>query len=236
MTTQQVTKGNEAVQGLISDLTSSPERAGQLALQFVLEQVQKGDLPQEVLKEIRDALPNTGEEADTDMAPEREAFVAKYGIRVLADSQVAVTLPAGSTRIEFLREAQELAPKLYGQNAILPDRLQNWSGARVFTDAIEGALSLAIDGNVKDSTGQTRSEQEEEGWNNVDIQDLAVAHAAYFIATGKNLFAGNIVRARGGALYFYSYGLDVTLNYLDHCSYIVVAASRALPSPNPATP
>jgi hypothetical protein len=74
----------------------------------------------------------------------------------------------------------------------------------------------------------------EKKWLDLGIEDLAVAHAAYFIATGKDAFAGNVVRARGGALYFDSDGLDVDY-YCDDGGYYNVSASRALPFPNSKT-
>ena len=77
----------------------------------------------------------------------------------------------------------------------------------------------------------TRAKQEAKGWNNVDLCDLAAAHAAYFIATGKDLFARNVVRARGGALYFDANGLRV-LDFNDDSRDYRVAASAALPSRN----
>lgn len=232
MTSQQVTDKTEAVQGLISALNKSPEEAGRLALEFVLEQVKSGaDLPKDVLQELIDAIPETTDGPDRKPSAEKQAFLAKYGIKVLAESQVALVLPQGVSRIEFLREAQKLANELHGQDAVWPNRLTNWAGFRAFTDTATEALKIAVDGNVKGSTNHTRRQQEEKGWNNVDIQDLAVAHAAYFIATGEDLFAGNAVRARGGALRFDSRGLDVD-NYYVGDSYSFVSASRGLPFPN----
>jgi hypothetical protein len=64
-----------------------------------------------------------------------------------------------------------------------------------------------------------------------ELCDLAVAHAAYFIATGKGLFGGNAVRARGGALSFDADGLDVYDSY-DDFRLRYVSASAALPSRN----
>ena len=232
MTIQQGTDKRGAAFDLIANVAQAPERAGQIALEFLLEQVENGELSQEALQELRDAIPDTTPENDVDLNAQKQAFIDKYGIEVLAESQVALTLPEGATRIEFLQEAQEIAKKLHGQDGIWPGRLERWTKDRAFTDTVDEIRELAVDGNVKGSTNHTRSEQEKKGWNDVDFQDLAVAHAAYFIATGKDLFAGNIVRARGGALFFSSLGLGVDGYSYGDLRYDNVSASRALPSPN----
>ena len=63
------------------------------------------------------------------------------------------------------------------------------------------------------------------------LADLAVAHTAFFILTGEDLFQGQFVRACGGALRFDGYGLDV-FNFDDDNSDSDVSASRSLPSTN----
>ena len=161
----------------------------------------------------------------------RQEFVTKYSIRVLGDGQVSFTLPSGTSRIDLLNEAQGLAPDLLGRNAVYPSRLETWKKESAFTAKVTEDLERSLDGNVRNSTRMTRAEQEAKGWNNVDLCDLATAHVAYFIATGKDLFANNVVRARGGALYFNALGLRVNDSY-DVYRYVLVAASAALPSRN----
>ena len=161
----------------------------------------------------------------------RQEFIAKYSIKVFAGSQVSFTLPSGTSRIDLLNEAQGLASDAFGRNAVYPSRLETWKKDSAFTAKATENLERSLDGNVKNSTRMTRGEQEAKGWNNVDLCDLATAHVAYFIATGKDLFANNVVRARGGALDFSADGLGVT-GFLDGDRYRNVAASAALPSRN----
>jgi hypothetical protein len=161
----------------------------------------------------------------------RQEFVTKYSIKVLGEGQVSFTLPSGTSRIDLLNEAQALAPDLLGRNAVHPSRLEPWKKDSAFTAKVKEGLKRPIDGNVRGSTRMTTPEQEARGWNNVDLCDLATAHVLYFIATGKDLFAGNVVRARGGALYFHADGLDVYVHY-GAGRYYDVAASAALPSRN----
>ena len=158
---------------------------------------------------------------------QRDALIEKFGIEVVGEGKVRLALN-GASRIEFLNQVQEIASELHGRPAIYADRLSKWANDNTFTAKPKKDLEIAVDGNVKGSTKMTRTEQEEKGWNNVDLCDLAVAHAAYFLATGKDLFGANVVRARGGGLYFLAdglsvgpYGGDFPRNY--------VAASAALP-------
>ncbi len=173
------------------------------------------------------------------LAAQREAFIEKYKISKLGSSQVVLTLPEGVTRIEFLKEAQALSVALHASEpgkyradrAVRPNRLESWKSERAFTDATEKALDLRINGNVKGSTNLTRREQKENGWNNVALQDLAVAHTAFYLLTGKDLFNRNIVRASGGALHFIGIGLDAS-HYNDSYRDRNVSASRSLPALN----
>jgi hypothetical protein len=47
------------------------------------------------------------------------------------------------------------------------------------------------------------------GLPQANLEDLAAAFVAFYVATGKNLFEGKVVRAAGGALHFFSVGLNV---------------------------
>lgn len=210
---------------LIADVAQSPDRAGELALEFVLERVRGGTLSTEALQRLKAALP------DVAVAITREAFATQYGIKVLGESQVALTLPKDTSRLAFLQEAQALVRKLNNRDLIWPSSLKIWESDPMLTSNIKNELKLAVDGNVGYSTKMTRREQEKAGWLDVDMIDLALAHAAYFVVTGEDLFANNWVRARGGTFYFFSTGLSVDDSYGDYRRDIV-SASRALPFPN----
>jgi hypothetical protein len=161
----------------------------------------------------------------------KQAFIEKYGIKVLADSQVAITLPEGTSRIEFLQEAQGIARQLHGQDAVWPDRLSKWGQDKDFTTQLTEALPIAADARITNSNNLRRNEMESKGRLDLDIQYLAVAHTAYFLATGKDAFQGDVVRARGGALGFPGDGLDVAYFSVGP-RFNIVSASRSLPSPN----
>ena len=147
--------------------------------------------------------------------------------------QVSFTIPEGKSRIDLINDAHKLAQALYNRPGVYANRLATLQNDPQFTQAVTQATAAAIEGCVPNSTNMTRAEHEtkERNWNDVDLRDLAAAHHAFLVATGKDLFDGNIVRARGGALNFNSNGLDVN-NYNDDNRYNNVAASRSLPLPN----
>lgn len=132
----------------------------------------------------------------------QQEFIRKYDVKKLGKGQVQFTLPKGSSRLDLLNDAQALAPKLVGTLAIGSSLLEEWADDQAFTRKVGRDTKRAIDGNVKGSKSKTRKQQRAEGWNDVDMCDLAVAHAVYLIATKKDLFGGNMVRARGGTLAF----------------------------------
>ena len=163
----------------------------------------------------------------------KAALIKEFGIEVIGEGKVRLTL-GETSRIDFLRKVQDVATELHGRPAIYSPLLESWATEAAFTAKPkkgEKIKEIGVDGNVANSTGKTRAEQDAEGWNNVDLSDLAVAHTAYFLATGKDLFAGKVVRARDGAFFFDDIGLNVGDSYGDlRCSY--VAASAALPPRN----
>ena len=138
----------------------------------------------------------------------QERFVSKYSVEKINDHQVRFVLPKGTSRIDLLNEAQEIARGLYGQDAVDPDRLKNWQKKDDFRSKTTSTTKLGIDGRVEGLDAKSRKEQERVLKEQMaPLADLAVAHTAFFILTGKDLFQGQVVRACGGALYFDSYGL-----------------------------
>ena len=167
----------------------------------------------------------------------RDQVVSKYSVEKINDHQVRFVLPKGVSRIDLLNEAQGIARELYGQDAVRPDHLKNWQKEDDFRSKTTSTTKLGIDGRVNGLDAKTRKEQErliEKQWGETQmapLADLAVAHTAFFILTGKDLFQRQVVRACGGALFFRSFGLDVD-NYDDDRGNDVVSASRSLPSTN----
>ena len=167
----------------------------------------------------------------------QERFVSKYSVEKINDHQVRFVLPKGTSRIDLLNEAQGIARGLYGQDAVYPSQLEDCQKEDDFSTKTTSKTKLGIDGRVEELDAKTRKEQErliEKQWGETQmapLADLAVAHTAFFILTGKDLFHGQVVRACGGALFFDSDGLDVSFFNDDH-SLLDVSASRSLPSTN----
>ena len=162
----------------------------------------------------------------------RDQFVSKYSVEKINDHQVRFVLPKGVSRIDLLNEAQGIARELYGQDAVYPSQLEDWQKEDDFRTKTTSTTKLGIDGRVEGLDAKSREDQESHlGEMMAPLADLAVAHTAFFILTGKDLFQGQFVRACGGALYFFSFGLVVS-NYYDVRSFDDVSASRSLPSTN----
>ena len=162
----------------------------------------------------------------------KNAFIEKYGIKILEVSQVVVTLPEGISRIEFLKEAQAISFGLHGQKAIWPERLSEWEHGFNFNLKLTEPTTIAANTRIEKSNSLKISEMIANGWLDLEIEDLAVAHTAYFIATGQEAFQGDIVRAsNGSALIFDGGGLDVWAHHSGR-RFDQVYASCALASPN----
>jgi hypothetical protein len=160
-----------------------------------LEAIARGEVP--AMTEIcaRDYFPIEFEAA-------RQELLKDFGIVVRGVSQISFDLQK-RPRLEFLERAQAI---LKGW-AVDPPLLEQWSKDRRFTRSSQRETELGVCGNVPASTRLTRAEQVKAGWNDVSYEDLAVAHAAYLVATGADFFGGLIIRAREGALDFGGVGL-----------------------------
>lgn len=216
-------------QALISEINEKVEEL--LAADYIPE-VQKEKLFSEAFKVLED-----GCDKIKAVTRRRQEFVIKYRINIFGDSQVSFTLPSGTSRIDLMNEAQALAYELFKHEAVSPLLLETWKKYSAFTARVSEDLERALDGNIRNSTRMTREEQEAKGWNNVDLCDLASAYVAYFIATGRDLFANNLVLARGwgmpagDAVLSGADGLDTDAYSFDH-GLRDVAAYAALPARN----
>jgi hypothetical protein len=150
-----------------------------------------------------------------------DLFVAKYNIQVHGPHEVSFVLPRGVSRYQMLREAQELVAERDGRALVDSDDLKRWGDDARFTACCESPERIRIDGHVEGGDAMTRKDQEKflqrEGLEQAQLEDLAAAFVAHWVATGEPLFgwygkssSGSfMVRAVVGALYFDSDGLDV---------------------------
>ena len=229
---------NAAVDAAIKLTETLPDAGRGLVLAHLVSKLTReaiSALPLGVRLEIIEALrPNDVLDVITFVA-RKKAFLDTYSVRVLGDHQVSLTIPAGKSRIDLINDAQDLVKAHYDRPGVDAHNLARWQNAPQFTEQVDKSAAVAIEGCVPESDGMFRSTQEARGWNDVDERDLATAHQAFLVATGKDLFNGMTVRHRGGTLggtlRFGSSGLCACLLADVHEPYYVgVAASKKLKS------
>jgi hypothetical protein len=162
-----------------------------------------------------------------------DLFVAKYNIQVHGPHEVSFVLPRGVSRHEMLREAHELIVERDQRDLVYPDHLNRRMGDARFTASCDQPERIQIDGNVEGGDGKTRKQQERflttKGLEQAQLEDLAAAFVANYVATGEDLFEGQWVRAVGGALTFSGHGLHVFGIDDDDSISNVAVASRVRP-------
>ena len=142
-------------------------------------------------------MPSTG-------APPIIGPAQEYGIEVLGPCQVRVALD-GHTHFDMLTKLSEAAVRAHGRESVYTDVLDRWIGEASFNTATKAGTFIAINGNVPDEEVRTNRGK------CASLPDLALAHAAYFLATGQDLFAGNVGCAKENELCFYTFGLDIAV-------------------------
>jgi hypothetical protein len=149
-----------------------------------------------------------------------DLLVAKYNIQVHGPHEVSFVLPRGVSRYEMLCEAQELVAERDKRDLVYPDHLKIWEKKPPFTASCDQPERIRINGHVKGGDAMTRKDQEaflqREGLEQAQLEDLAAAFVAHWVATGEPLLGwykkksySFWVRAVGGALHFRSLGLGV---------------------------
>jgi len=170
--------------------------------------------------------------------PARESFGAKYQVEILGPHEIFFVIPASVPRIRILEEAQAIYSKLDKRNYVFPNRYKVWLGMTSFTEGRPAETRLAIDGCVDESQNRTLADQKlflrrkfEEGEALMPtVEDLAVAHALFFVVTRQNLFRGMKIRTLNGSLYFDNLGLGLDRFSLDWNRFADVAAACYMPA------
>ncbi len=135
----------------------------------------------------------------------------------------------------MLCEAQELVKNRDQRDLVCPNRLKEWGNDARFTASCESPECIQINGHVKGGDAMTRKDQEaflqRKGLEQAQLEDLAAAFVAHYVAKGQDLFDDKWVRAVGGALRFYSIGLVVSVNAFGdaYSGSDVAVASRVRP-------
>ena len=138
----------------------------------------------------------------------------------------------------MLCEAQGLVAGRDNRNLVWPTQLKRWKDDKTFKASCIKPERIQIDGHVEGGHGKPRAKQEtflkSKGLPQANLEDLAAAFVAHWVATGEPLFGfydqadewSFVVRAAGGALVFFSAGLDVSVFGDDGSDSGMAVASR----------
>jgi hypothetical protein len=156
----------------------------------------------------------------------REIFMFAYGVEVINDYTVSFVLPKGTSRISMLREAQIIFKADTDEDLVYQDQLFSWSRSKRYTETIQRSQRLCIEGFAPGSDGLNLKQQTsllaERNLVMPESHDLALAFAAFYVATDKPLFrwfeddgpksawTTYFIRAQGPSLYFDNEGLSET--------------------------
>jgi hypothetical protein len=148
----------------------------------------------------------------------RDLFVVKYNIQVHGPHEVSFVLPKGVSRYEMLSEAQGVVTD---RKLVYPRQLEKWRADPVLQKSSDAPERIRIEARLQGGDGKDRATQEALvqglGYTLPSLEDLAAAFVAHYVATGEPLFGWSDkvnewsfwVRAAGGALHCFCYGLRV---------------------------
>jgi hypothetical protein len=118
-----------------------------------------------------------------------ELFMAKYSIVVVNDHTVSFVIPQGVSRIELLSEANAL---IKGRPLFHPQVFEGWTRTTSFTTPLQRTERGCIDGHEEGLKGKAlddlRALLQKHGLQLATSEDLAVAFAAFYVATGHSIF------------------------------------------------
>jgi hypothetical protein len=192
------TKLHESLSAAEQRMDAAIENGDKAAAQAALDEATASG---EAFKALRSTLSRT------------DLFVAKYNIQVHGPHEVSFVLPRGVSRYDMILEAHVLVAERDGRDLVYPNDLKRVVEKPPFTTSCDQPERIQIDGNVEGGDGKTRKQQERflttKGLEQAQLEDLAAAFVAHWVATGQDLLENKFVRAVGGALRFVSVGLVV---------------------------
>lgn len=191
------------------------------------EQLPTNELGQRITRAIAALRGVEPEAVPTTVKQPRQLVMEAYSIKVLERGKVSFIIPTGKSRFDLLQDSQSICQELHGQIGVCQELMAVWAYDSNVATPVNKPTSFSIEGNVAGSLDKTRREQEEQGCNNVNFVDLACAHQAYLLATGRSFLCGDMVRASDGTLAFGSEGL-ISFRSLNVDRYSFIAASRSL--------
>lgn len=154
--------------------------------------VVRGDVPsaREILKQARlqtGAYKELREQLRAD-----GVMLAKYCVEVVNDHTIIFVLPQGCSRIGLLKEAQGVVRARDLRDLVYIGDLTKWEVDARFTSELQLSERICIDGRVRGGDTKQRPKHEafvaSKGFALPNVEDLAVAFALYWVATGGPLF------------------------------------------------
>ena len=162
-------------------------------------------------------------------AARRAEFVSRYEIEVLSPTTVRLVLPKDCSRLEFIREAQDIAAALdLFRKVAQPVQLEMWARDVAFTKPVETKTPIAVNCMVEGTGELTRGEQKEflakHGLKMATLQDLATAHVAIMMASEwhdafRSDLRSHTIRADGGQLFSSLTGLTERAFFMHDFQY-----------------
>jgi hypothetical protein len=130
----------------------------------------------------------------------KRAFLEGYAVIVGKGEfpQVSLTIPKGGSRMNLISEANMLVEALYDRPGLTRDFLTGWHSPVDFTQIVDNPTTISF----SDVPGQMLKKID------ADVRDLTAGLLAYFIATGRDLFDGDDVLGRDGAIGWFEHGLS----------------------------
>ncbi len=134
----------------------------------------------------------------------RDRLIARFSVEVPQEGVVSLIIPSGVSRMSLLEQGDSAVRESHGRGSVWGPVLQRWRQSREFSDAHPQSEAITIKGRIEGTEGKPAREQaaaiEGLGYEPATPWDVAVAHLAYAIATGGNLFGwrakGESFRAR----------------------------------------
>lgn len=141
-----------------------------------------------------------------------ELFMAKYSIVVVNDHTVSFVIPQGVSRIELLSEANAL---IKDRPLFHPQVFEGWTKTTSFITPLQRTERVCIVGNVEGLEGKALDDQrallQKHGLQLATSEDLAVAFAAFYVATGHSIF-GSLPPGRPYVVHSQTHSFWVALN------------------------
>lgn len=141
--------------------------------------------------------------------PERAQAIERFHISIPAPSTVSVTLPAGTSKFDFLMMAQGVFEKINGTSIIDQEDMEEWHCPTLY-EKYEVPTEIRVEiqqGREPKTYDEHESALFGQGRAMASQEDAAVAVVAYWLTTGTDLLNGSGVQTSFNGLQINPTGL-----------------------------